>query len=142
MRVPGAYEMRKLRLVVCAALVVGTGAVFAQTWAPQKNVEIVAASAPGGSNDKTARMLEHLFTTNKIVPTSLTVVNKPGGGANIANTYVAQRTGDPHYLLIAGNALLSNQLIGSSTLTVADFTPIASMAEDYAVFIVGAGSTI
>ena len=133
--------MRILRYVTGVALLAAGACASAQSWVPQKNVEIVAASAPGGSNDKTARMLEHLFTTNKIVPTSLTVVNKPGGGANIANTYVAQRAGDPHYLLIAGNALLGNHIIGASTLTVADFTPIASMAEDYAVFVVAAGST-
>ena len=133
--------MRILRYVTGVALLAAGASASAQSWVPQKNVEIVAASAPGGSNDKTARMLEHLFTTNKIVPTSLTVVNKPGGGANIANTYVAQRAGDPHYLLIAGNALLGNHIIGASTLTVADFTPIASMAEDYAVFVVAAGST-
>ena len=109
---------------------------------PQRNVEIVAASAPGGSNDKTARMLEHLLASNKLVPTSITIVNKPGGGTNIANTYVAQRVGDPHVLLIAGNALMANAIMGASALTVADFTPVASMAEDYAVFAVGAGSPL
>ena len=114
----------------------------AQAWAPQKNVEIVAASAPGGSNDKTARMLEHLLTASKAVPTTMTVVNKPGGGANIANTYVAQRVGDAHYLLIAGSGIMSNHIIGASTLTLADFTPVASMAEDYAVFAVAAGSSL
>ena len=132
--------MRLFQYIAGAVLVAAAGCASAQAWVPTKNVEIVAASAPGGSNDKTARMLEHLFTINKIVPTTMTVVNRPGGGANIANTYVAQRVGDPHYLLIAGNALLGNHIIGASTLTIADFTPIASMAEDYAVFVVAAGS--
>ena len=90
----------------CSVLAAASGGAAAQTWSPQKNVEIVAASAPGGSNDKTARMLEHLFIANKIVPTTITVVNKPGGGAIIANTYVAQRAGDPHYLLIAGSGII------------------------------------
>jgi putative tricarboxylic transport membrane protein len=134
--------MSLVRCYAGIALFAIASSASAQTWVPQKNVEIVAASAPGGSNDKTARMLEHLFNTNKIVPTSVTVVNKPGGGANIANTYVAQRAGDAHYLLIAGAGILSNQIIGASTLTQADFTPIASMTEDYAVFTVAAGSAI
>jgi putative tricarboxylic transport membrane protein len=133
--------MRIACFALAAALLAAGAPALAQSWQPTKNVEIVAASAPGGSNDKTARMLEHLFNMNKIVPTSITVVNRPGGGANIANTYVAQRAKDPHYLLIAGNGLLSNHIIGASSLTVADFTPIASMTEDYAVFVVVAGST-
>jgi tripartite-type tricarboxylate transporter receptor subunit TctC len=40
-----------------ALALAATGSVpMAQGWAPQKNLEIVAGSAPGGSNDKTARM--------------------------------------------------------------------------------------
>ena len=31
------------------------GAVHAQGWKPQRNVEIIHGSAPGGSNDKRAR---------------------------------------------------------------------------------------
>ena len=134
--------MKTSALIVSAALALGPGGAFAQTWTPQKNVEIVAASAPGGSNDKTARMLEHLLTANKVVPSTITVVNKPGGGANIANTYVAQRIGDAHFLLIAGGGIMSNNIIGASTLTLADFTPIASMVEDYAVFAVATGSPL
>jgi putative tricarboxylic transport membrane protein len=132
--------MKSSLLMVLLVLAAASGGVAAQTWSPQKNVEIVAASAPGGSNDKTARMLEHLLIASKVVPSTITVVNKPGGGAIIANTYVAQRVGDAHVLLIAGSGIMSNQIIGASTLTMADFTPIASMAEDYAVFAVVASS--
>jgi putative tricarboxylic transport membrane protein len=125
-----------------AAAIVATGVpAGAQGWAPQKNVEIVAGSAPGGSNDKTARMLERLLSQEKLVPTSITVVNKAGGGGTIAYTYVAQRAGDPHYLGITGGGLISNQIIGASTLSLADFTPIASLVNDYAVFAVNSGNT-
>lgn len=134
--------MKLARCMIAITLAFASAAASAQTWAPQKNVEIVAGSAPGGSNDKTARMLERLFTVNKLVPTTITVVNKPGGGAMIANTYVSQRAGDPHYLLIAGTGIASNHIIGASPLTVADFTPIASLMNDYAVFAVHTNSPI
>jgi tripartite-type tricarboxylate transporter receptor subunit TctC len=40
-----------------ALALAATGSVaMAQGWAPQKNVEIVAGSALGDTNDKTARM--------------------------------------------------------------------------------------
>ncbi len=125
-----------------SALAAASAAAGAQAWTPQKNVEIVAASAPGGSNDNTARTLERILAANKLVPATITVVNKPGGGATIANTYVSQRAGDPHYLLIAGTGIASNHIIGASPLTVADFTPIASLMNDYALFAVNANSSI
>ena len=74
----------------------------AQAWAPQKNVEIVAGSAPGGSNDKTARAMERILGAQKLVPTTLTVINRPGGGGSIAYTYVAQRAGSRGTREIAG----------------------------------------
>src|SRR5215211_4136507 len=98
--------MKMLRMPIAASLAtaaifaLSTGAVHAQAWSPQKNVEIVVGSAPGGSNDKTARTVERIVTMNKLIPSTLTVVNKPGGGSNIAFTYVAQHVGDPHYLMV------------------------------------------
>jgi putative tricarboxylic transport membrane protein len=128
-----------LVVTLCAATCVNGAA---QGWSPQKNVEIVAASPPGGSNDKTARTLERVIGATKLVPTSITVMNKPGGNATIAHTYVAQRAGDAHYLLVMTSGFLTNQIIGASPLTVADFTPIASLLEDYTVFAVTAASPI
>ena len=60
---------------VAFAAVVGFSSVAAQAqgWSPQKNVEIVVGSAPGGSNDKTARTVERILTQLKLVPTSITV---------------------------------------------------------------------
>src|SRR6185503_11000192 len=66
--------------VMAAALLAASGGAVAQAWAPQRNVEIIAASVPGGSNDKTARTIEHMLLAGKLVSSSLTVVNKSGGG--------------------------------------------------------------
>ena len=132
-------KLAALVVTICAATSVHGAA---QGWSPQKNVEIVAASPPGGSNDKTARTLERVIGATKLVTTSLTVMNKPGGNATIAHTYVAQRPGDPHYLLVMTSGFLTNQIIGASTLTAADFTPIASLLEDYTVFVVATDSPI
>ena len=52
--------------------------VHAQGWSPQKNVEIVVGSAPGGSNDKTARTVERILIGNRLISNTLTVVNKIG----------------------------------------------------------------
>ena len=130
---------RILIALICFGLAAG---VQAQGWSPQKNVEIVAGSAPGGSNDNTARTMERVLLAHKLVPTTVTVVNRPGGGGSIAYTYVSQRPGDAHYLYIASSGMLSNHIVGSSSLSHADFTPIALLYEDHAVFMVPTGSTI
>lgn len=127
-------------LMMACTLVAASGAATAQGWVPTRNVEIVAGSAPGGSNDKTARFLERLLAQYKLVPTTMTVVNKAGGGGSIAYTYVAQKTGDAHVIGISGGGVISNNIIGASPLTLADFTPIASLVQDYAVFAVNANS--
>jgi putative tricarboxylic transport membrane protein len=117
-------------------------AASAQAWQPEKNVEIVVGSAPGGINDRTARVIEKVMADRKLVSTSVTIMNRPGGGGNIASTYVHQRAGDPHYLLMATTALASSHIVGSSKLGHADFTPIASLLDDYLVFVVNASSPI
>ena len=134
--------MKLARYLAAMVIAAASAGAAAQAWSPQKNVEIVAGSAPGGSNDKTARAMERILLAGKLVPTSLIVVNKPGGGGSIAYTYVSQRPGDAHYLYIASSGLLTNHIVGASSLSHADFTPIALLYEDAAVFAVRAESPI
>ena len=134
--------MRLERTLIVLMLLCFSAAGWTQGWSPQKNVEIIVGSAPGGSNDKTARSVERVLIDNKLVNTSITVVNKPGGGSSIAFTYVTQRAGDPHTLLIGTTALLTNHITGRSKIHHGDFTPIASLFNDYVVFAVNANSSI
>jgi putative tricarboxylic transport membrane protein len=129
------------RILGCVLLAASASAL-AQSWSPQRNVEIVVGSAPGGSNDKTARTVERALVDLKLVSSSVSVVNKPGGGSTIAFTYVTQRPGDPHTLLVGTTALLTNHITGRSKIHHGDFTPIASLFNDYVVFAVNANSSI
>jgi len=133
----------RFNAVLAAILLLGAGATAcAQGWTPQKNVEIVVGSAPGGSNDKTARQVERILTGHRLINTTITVNNRPGGGGSIAFTYVGQRQGDGHTLLVGTTALLTNHIVGLSKLSYKDFTPIASLFNDYVVFAVNADSPI
>ena len=133
---------RVVLIAVSAALLCASATAAAQSWLPQKNVEIVVGSAPGGSNDKTARTVEKTLVEKRLLPTTLTVINKPGGGGNIALTYVSQKAGDAHTLAVATPSLLTNHITGSSPLNYTDFTPIASLFNDYIVFAVNPESGI
>lgn len=130
----------KLAVTIGAMTLAATAG--AQGWSPSRNVEIIVGSAPGGSNDKTARAVERALVEARLIPTSLSVVNKPGGGSSIAFTYVSQRAGDPHTLMVGTTALLANHIVGRSKLNHKDFTPIASLFNDYVVFAVNANSPI
>jgi putative tricarboxylic transport membrane protein len=129
-------------LLLYAVLATVSAGATAQAWSPQRNVEIVVGSAPGGSNDKTARQVERILVEKRIVSTPLTVVNKPGGGSTIAFNYVSQHAGDAHYLMVGTTALLFNHIVGNSKLSYQDFTPIASLFNDYVVFAVNVESPI
>jgi len=131
------------RYVVMALMLAGAAtASWAQSWSPQKNVELVVPNPPGGSNDKTARTVERIWTANKILTGTLSVVNRAGGGGSIAYTYVQQHAGDPHYLVVAGPALLTNNITGASKLHHSDLTAVASLFNDYTAFVVSADSPI
>ena len=128
--------------LVALALAGASSVCGAQGWTPQKNVEIVVGSAPGGSNDRTARQVERAIVENKLVAATITVVNKPGGGATIAYNYVNQRAGDGHTLLIGTPTMLTNHITGLGPQSYRDFTPIAMLFNDYTVFAVNTASAI
>lgn len=133
---------RQFGILALVGLAAAATPAAAQSWSPQRNVEIVVGSAPGGSNDKTARTVEHVITANKLVPASVTVANRPGGGSTIAFNYVMMKAGDPHTLLIGTPSLLTNHIVGLSKQHHHDFTPVASMLNDYIVFAVNADGPI
>jgi putative tricarboxylic transport membrane protein len=120
--------------------VLGWNGAQAQGWVPQKNVELIVPVAPGGTNDKLARAIERTFVSAKLVPTSVTVVHKAGGGNQIAYNYVVQHAGDPHYLMMGTSTLITAYAVGSSKLSYADFSPIASIFNDYVVLAVNPAS--
>lgn len=115
---------------------------FAQSWAPSKNVEIVVGAGAGGGNDRTARSIQRIFQERKAVPATLVVINKPGAGGGIAQTYLNQRAGDPHVLMVTNPALITNNLTGLSALNHNDVTPIAQLFTEYVMLAVRADSPI
>lgn len=136
------YARAAAHFVITAVLATSAAVAAAQAWSPSKNVEIVVPNPPGGSNDKTARSLERILVTNKLLPVTLSIQNKSGGGGSIAYTYVQQHPGDPHYLVVAGPAILTNHIVGSTPLRHSDLTAVASLFDDYTVFAVAANSSL
>jgi len=134
--------MKLVKYLSAATLATIASTSYAQSWVPTKNIELVVPNPPGGSNDKTARTIERILLATKALPVSLTVVNKPGGGGNIAYTYTHQHSADPHILVVSGPPILTNHITGSGKLHHSEFTPVASLFDDYTVYAVNPGGPI
>lgn len=109
-------------------------------WRPDKPVELITSSAPGGSNDKVARTLQVILQNGKLVPVPVNVVNKPGGNQTLSRAYLNQHAGDAHYFEIGNPTLIANHVMGVSPQHPGDFTPIALLVNEYTLFTVKADS--
>src|SRR6186997_2851553 len=66
---------------------------------PNKTLRIIVPFTPGGSNDVVAREIASGLQAS--LNQTAVVENKPGGGGNIAYSYVAKSPPDGHVMLIA-----------------------------------------
>lgn len=108
--------------------------VSAQSWVPDRAVEIAVSSSPGGSNDRIARTLQRIIQEQKLVPVPVSVLNKPGGNQTISRVYINQNPGDGHYMDIGNPTLIANTIAGRQQYT--DFTPIALLVNEFSAFSV------
>ena len=126
--------MRNLASVAAgygALLALLSGAcVCAQEWKPQRNVDIVVNSGAGGTADRQARVAQKFLQTFPGMP-SVSVTNRAGGAGLVALTFIAQRSGDPHYLGILSTGILTNQITGLSKLGYQDITPLNILMREY-----------
>ena len=120
------------------ALVCTVPAAHAQpsAWRPERPVEIVIPSAAGSSLDAAARTIQRILTESRLVEGTINVVNKPGGGGNIASTYMDQHAGDPHYLLLSAMSLMNNHILGRAPQNYDSYTPIAMLYSEHMTMVV------
>ncbi len=140
------WQRRKMpgtgtRILCAGVLMMAATVTNAAEWKPAKNIEIVIASGAGGGQDKTGRMVQQAMQAKQLAANSV-VVNKPGGGGTIAWSYLNQQAGDGHYISIAPSALMTNQLLGNSTLMYSDYTPLALLNTQYVTVSVRVDSPI
>ena len=128
-------------IVMLGASFVAPGAL-AQAWAPERAVEFVVPSGPGGGNDVTLRVMQQLLQQRKWVNVPVTVLNKPGGGQAVTYAYLGQRPGDGHFLASATMNMLTNRIMGTNPVSYRDLTPIVQLTRYYLTFVVRAESPI
>ena len=131
-------SFRRLAMV---ALLAAVAPVMAQEWKPERNVEVIVPSGPGGGTDKTGRTVQSLLQNLKLVDKS-TVVNRPGAGGRLGLLYLNQHAGDGHFVSVSTVPLLTNYITGASDVTYTDVTPLAQLFSEYILFAVRADSPV
>jgi putative tricarboxylic transport membrane protein len=123
-------------LVILTAALSSTAAIA--QWKPDRNVEFVIGTGPGGVFDRTARVVQHIWKEHRLVDVSTLVINKPGAGQSLALSYLNQHAGSGHYLSVISGIILSNYLTGKTSFAYTDFTPVAVLFNEATVFAVKA----
>src|SRR5215216_1032566 len=106
----------------------GGGAVATQ--APTRPTEFVISTAPGGGSDIYARFMQGIIEEQKLSPQPVQPVNKEGGSGAVAFTYVFEKKGDMHYIMITLNSFFTTLIVQKLPFQATDFTPIANLALD------------
>jgi putative tricarboxylic transport membrane protein len=134
--------MRCGAVVFVASAWLAPAAGLAQAWKPEKPVEIIIGTSPGGPQDRTGRTIQKILQEQKLVPTPVNVVNRAGGGGVVGLNHLSQHPGDGHYLMVNAMTLFTNHITGRTPLAYTDFTPIAVMGIEYVGVSVRADSPV
>ncbi|MEK7285202.1 MAG: hypothetical protein AAB114_04985, partial [Chloroflexota bacterium] len=105
-----------------AATAKPTEAPFALT----RPAEFVISTAPGGGSDIYARLWIGIMEKEKLNPQPVQPVNKEGGAGAVAFTYVFEKKGDPHYVMVTLNSFWTTIITQKLPYKSTDFTPIAN----------------
>ena len=130
------------RISIGALLIAAAPYAHAQpAWKPEKSVEIIIGTSPGGPQDHLGRMLQKVLQDARLVDVPVTVENKPGGGGAVALAVLGQRSGGAT-LMINAPTMLNNQITGRSALPYTDFTALAVLGIEYECVAVRADSPL
>jgi putative tricarboxylic transport membrane protein len=119
-----------LAATFASSLALCAGAHAQSTWKPERPVELIVTCQPGCGPDIAARTMQKIWQDHKIVQAPVVVVNKAGGGGAVAYSYIQQKPGDAHALVLSGAGAVVNSIIGRG-VGYKDITPVAMMAAEY-----------
>jgi tripartite-type tricarboxylate transporter receptor subunit TctC len=124
-------------LAACAVALALVSSASAQGF-PNKTIRIIIPFTPGGSNDVVGREIA-TGLQDRLKATAV-VENKPGGGGNIAYSYVAKSPPDGHTLMIAPASFTMGPHLSRNPVynPVTDFAAIDLVADVPFVMVVPA----
>jgi putative tricarboxylic transport membrane protein len=113
------------------------------SWHPERKIEIVAGTPPGGGLDRSARALLKAVESDRLLDVPAKVNNVAGDGGRKAWAYLDRYPGDPHVLCISSSNLATDHLLGASVHDHATaFTPLAILYTEYIAFLARTGPPV
>src|ERR671919_1005736 len=134
------YKTMMVPLLV-TTIAIFSNLAWSQEFKPNKSIEVVVHTGPGGGSDLFARAIAELLQKEKLVPQRLQVVNKSGGGSAVAMSYLAEKKGETHTIGFFTGVWVTNPLTtAEANVTVKDLTPIVRLVLEPAAIAVKADS--
>ena len=141
-------DIARRSLALAVALGAGVG-MLAQPqiakadWQPKKPVEFVIMAGQGGGADRLARLIQSIIEKNNFSNQPFIPINKGGGSGAEALRYLVDKAGDPHVIMATLNSLYTTPLRNPDMgVDIAEFTPVARLAEDTFVLWVNSETDI
>jgi putative tricarboxylic transport membrane protein len=131
---------KMLTILILASMILVSATFAVAGPYPEKPIEFVTHSAPGGGSDIFARHIANLLEKEKIVTVPVVVVNKSGGSGAVAVAYVAPKKGDAYTIFATSPGIYATLVKGEVKASLADFTPICSLIQDPNVLVVRASA--
>jgi putative tricarboxylic transport membrane protein len=120
---------RQLLTLVCGLTACWAAPAFAQGY-PSRPIELVSSTGAGGGSDLVCRLVAEIIGKEKLLPQQVFVVNKPGGGGAVGQTYVAARRGDPYIFMLAATNLVAAPIRTGLDIGVDKFVPLGAIGFD------------
>jgi putative tricarboxylic transport membrane protein len=125
--------------VITVALVLAAPAV-AQDRYPSKRLDWTIAFGPGGGNDIMSRNLIGILEKYKLYPEAIVADNKPGGSGAKGWGYVFAQKGNPYHITSTSGSFITTPLQANTPWQPGSFTPVALLASDDMLLMVGKSS--
>ena len=125
-----------------ALFVPGIPMTTAADWKPDKVIEFIVPTGPGSGVDSSARTVQQIFQSNKLVEQAINTTNKPGGNYGIAMNYLGQFDRDAHKLMVQTTTPLTAAIQGQIKLNYFEFTPIVNLISEPIAFVVATNSPL
>jgi putative tricarboxylic transport membrane protein len=134
------FAPKRLAGFLGVLLLCGYASMSQAAWQPTKTVEFIVPAGTGGGADQMARLIQGIITKNKLMSSSMVVVNKGGGAGAEGFLDVKNSKGEPHKIIITLSNMFTTPLATGVPFSWKDMTPVAMMALDEFVLWVNAES--
>lgn len=129
-------KLDKLIAVTILAAGLVAGPVAAQTWEPNRPIQIIIPYPAGGGPDPLFNILSPELTKRLGQPVLL--IHRPGGSTIIGTHAIARAVPDGHTLGLVTDQLVVNQILNKNLPYKADdLMPLTQLVEGYFVLVAG-----